>query len=65
MIYRNHWLISSIIYLIFFFWYTNISGPLTEAEIDLAIKRIENSETIISHDDRENFYKFLQPEAAQ
>jgi hypothetical protein len=60
MIFRNHWLISSIIYLIFFFWYTNISGPLTKAEIDLAIKRIENGKTIISQDDRENFYKFLQ-----
>ena len=60
MIFRNHWLISSIIYLIFLFWYTNISGPLSEAEIDLAIKRIENSETVISQGDRENFFKFLQ-----
>ena len=48
---KNHWIISAFIYLIFFFWYTNTSGPLSPAEIDLAMERIDKGESTISKED--------------
>ena len=38
---RIHWIIFILLYLIFFGWYTNLSGPLSQAEIDLVIERME------------------------
>jgi len=57
---KNHWFISAVIYLIFFFWYTNTSGPLSPAEIDLAMERIDKGESTISKEDRSNFLEFLR-----
>ena len=57
---KNHWFISAIIYLIFFFWYTNTSGPLSQAEIDLVIDRIDKGESTISKEDRASFLSFLR-----
>ncbi len=57
---RIHWVIFLLLYLGFFVWYTNLSGPLSEEEIDLVIKRIDNGETTISEEDRSNFIKFLR-----
>ena len=57
---KNHWFISAVIYLIFFFWYTNTSGPLSQAEIDLVIERIDKGESTISEEDRSNFLEFLR-----
>ena len=57
---KNHWIISAVIYLIFFFWYTNTSGPLSPAEIDLAMERIDKGESTISKEDRSNFLEFLR-----
>ena len=57
---KNHWFISAVIYLIFFFWYTNTSGPLSPAEIDLVIDRIDKGESTISKEDRSSFLRFLR-----
>ena len=57
---KNHWFISAVIYLIFFFWYTNTSGPLSQAEIDLVIDRIDKGESTISKEDRSSFLRFLR-----
>ena len=57
---RIHWIIFLVVYLGFFFWYTNLSGPLSEEEIDLVIDRINNGETTISEEDKSNFIKFLR-----
>ena len=57
---RIHWVIFLLLYLGFFVWYTNLSGPLSEEEIDLVVKRIDNGETTISEEDRSNFIKFLR-----
>ena len=57
---RIHWIIFLLLYLGFFVWYTNLSGPLSEEEIDLVIDRINNGETTISEKDRSNFIKFLR-----
>lgn len=57
---KNPWFISTIIYLVFFFWYTNTSGPLSQAEIDLVIERIDKGESTISEEDRSNFLEFLR-----
>ena len=57
---RIHWVIFLLLYLGFFVWYTNLSGPLSEEEINLVIKRIDNGETTISEEDRSNFIKFLR-----
>ncbi len=57
---KNHWFISAVIYLIFFFWYTNTSGPLSPAEIDLVIERIDKGESTISKEDRSSFLSFLR-----
>ena len=57
---KNPWLISAVIYLVFFFWYTNTSGPLSQAEIDLVIERIDRGESTISEEDRSNFLEFLR-----
>ena len=57
---KNHWFISTVIYLVFFFWYTNTSGPLSQAEIDLVIERMDKGETTISEEDRSNFLEFLR-----
>ena len=57
---RIHWVIFLLLYLGFFVWYTNLSGPLSEEEIDLVIKRIDKGETTISEEDRSNFIKFLR-----
>ena len=57
---RIHWIIFLLLYLGFFVWYTNLSGPLSEEEIDLVIKRIDKGETTISEEDRSNFIKFLR-----
>ena len=57
---KNHWFISAVIYLIFFFWYTNTSGPLSPAEIDLVIDRIDKGESTISKEDRSSFLSFLR-----
>ena len=48
---KNPWFISTIIYLVFFFWYTNTSGPLSQAEIDLVIERIDKDEQILKNAD--------------
>ena len=57
---KNHWIISAVIYLIFFFWYTNTSGPLSPAEIDFVMERIDKGESTISKEDRSNFLEFLR-----
>jgi len=57
---KNHWFISTVIYLVFFFWYTNTSGPLSPAEIDLVIERMDKGKTTISEEDRSNFLEFLR-----
>ena len=57
---KNPWFISAVIYLVFFFWYTNTSGPLSQAEIDLIIERIDKGESTISEEDRSNFLEFLR-----
>ena len=57
---KNHRFISAVIYLIFFFWYTNTSGPLSPAEIDLVIDRIDKGESTISKEDRSSFLRFLR-----
>ena len=57
---KNPWFISAVIYLIFFFWYTNTSGPLSPAEIDLVIERIDKGESTISKEDRSSFLSFLR-----
>ena len=57
---RIHWIIFLLVYFGFFIWYTNLSGPLSEEEIDLVIERIDNGETTISEKDRSNFIKFLR-----
>ncbi len=57
---KNHWFIFAVIYLIFFFWYTNTSGPLSPAEIDLVIDRIDKGESTISKEDRSSFLRFLR-----
>ena len=57
---KNHWFISAVIYLIFFFWYSNTSGPLSQAEIDLVIDRIDKGESTISKEDRSSFLSFLR-----
>ncbi len=57
---RIHWIISLLLYFGFFVWYTNLSGPLSEEEIDLVIKRMDKGETTISEEDRSNFIKFLR-----
>lgn len=57
---KNPWFISAVIYLVFFFWYTNTSGPLSQAEIDLVIERIDRGESTISEEDRSNFLEFLR-----
>ena len=57
---RIHWIISLLLYFGFFVWYTNLSGPLSEEEIDLVIDRINNGETTISEEDKSNFIKFLR-----
>ena len=57
---KNHWFISAVIYLIFFFWYSNTSGPLSQAEIDLVIDRIDKGESTISKEDRSSFLNFLR-----
>ena len=49
---RIHWIIFILLYLIFFGWYTNLSGPLSQAEIDLVIERMDRGETTISEEDR-------------
>ena len=57
---RIHWIIFLLVYFGFFVWYTNLSGPLSEEEIDLVIKRMDKGETTISEVDRSNFIKFLR-----
>lgn len=57
---RIHWIIFILLYLIFFGWYTNLSGPLSQAEIDLVIERMDRGETTISEEDRSNFLEFLR-----
>ena len=57
---RIHWIISLLLYFGFFVWYTNLSGHLSEEEIDLVIKRMDKGETTISEEDRSNFIKFLR-----
>ena len=57
---RIHWIISLLLYFGFFVWYTNLSGPLSEEEINLVIKRMDKGETTISEEDRSNFIKFLR-----
>ena len=57
---KNHWFISAVIYLIFFFWYSNTSGPLSQAEIDLVIDRIDKGESTISKEDSASFLSFLR-----
>ena len=52
---RIHWIIFILLYLIFFGWYTNLSGPLSQAEIDLVIERMDRGETTIS-----DFLEFLR-----
>ena len=57
---KKRWLIPSALYFIFFLWYTNISGPMSEAEINTVIGRIDSGKTSISAEDREDFLKFLR-----
>ena len=35
------WLIPALIYALFFFWYTNFSGPLTQAEVETYMSTFE------------------------
>ena len=56
---KKRWLIPSALDFIFFLWYTNISGPMSEAEINTVIGRIDSGKTSISAEDREDFLKFL------
>ena len=37
------WLPISLVYILFFLWYTNLSGPLTEQEIESYKKIFEES----------------------
>ena len=57
---RIHWIISIFSYLAFLIWYTNLSGPLSPAEIDLVMERIDKGESTISKEDRSNFLEFLR-----
>lgn len=56
---RSNWIVALLIYSIFFFWYTNFSGPLSQEEISLAIQRIEEGD-LASKEDKENILKFMQ-----
>ena len=38
-----HWYLIGIIYLGFFLWYTNLSGPLTKTEIEKYLSEINIS----------------------
>lgn len=38
------WLISFVIYALFFSWYTNLSGPLTEEEIEAYLQYLRSDE---------------------
>lgn len=56
---RSNWIVALLSYSIFFFWYTNFSGPLSQEEINLAIQRIEEDD-LASKEDKENILKFMQ-----
>ena len=50
-----HWYLIGIIYLGFFLWYTNLSGPLTKTEIEKYLSNNSND-----FDNLELFTKFLE-----
>ena len=52
------WLTLGVLYLIFFFWYTDMGGKLSEDEIqDFLIKYDQNSRNIgMSSDSEDDFY---------
>lgn len=39
------WLIATLLYLVFFSWYTSFGGPLTAAEIDQFMEKMESRST--------------------
>ena len=43
---KKIWLPISFIYILFFLWYTNLSGPLTEQEIETYKKKIKSYQVI-------------------
>ena len=55
------WLTLGVLYLIFFFWYTDMGGKLSEDEIqDFLIKYDQNSRNIgMSSDSEDDFYLSL------
>ena len=63
------WLPIGLVYLVFFLWYTNLSGPLTDQEIEAYKKIYEESNSarrdsgqwekafkFMSEDDGKDFY---------
>ena len=52
------WLTLGVLYLIFFFWYTDMGGKLSEDEIqDFLIKYDQNSRNVgMSSDSEDDFY---------
>ena len=57
---RKLWLGSIVLYALFFSWYTDLSGPLTEAEIQAYIIKTENLDLGGHPSAREALLEFLR-----
>ena len=57
---RNLWLGSIVLYALFFSWYTDFGGPMTEAEIQAYIARTKNHELGGNPSAREALLEFLR-----
>ncbi len=58
--FKSHWAIAVLVYLIFFSWYTNLSGPLSEAEIQKYISKLNEINPTTSAEDIDNFTNFMR-----
>lgn len=58
--FKSHWAIAVLVYLIFFSWYTNLSGPLSEAEIQKYISKLSEINPTTSAEDIDNFTNFMR-----
>ena len=59
IVFKIHWLTFYLAYLIFFLWYTNLSGPLSDSEISNQIIRIQENPNYLE-DEKENLIKFIK-----
>ena len=57
---RKLWLSSIALYALFFGWYTDFSGPLTDVEIQAFISKTENRDLGGATSAREALLKFLR-----